>query len=474
LALDPQTERRVTDSPPPPRSRLQRLWLCEAIRLREDHAGPLEDAEANRLARQADGDLARRIEARALFLAKRDGQMQAQRHWLQGARLALLALLILALVGGAGLALTALGDGSRPVNVFWALGSLLGIHLLTLLGWLLGLAFAGEHQAALGRLWLWLSEKLARDAAAAQLGPALVLLLQRRRLNRWLLGALVHGLWLVALLAATLMLLLLLSTRRYGFVWETTLLGSDAFVALTHLLGALPALLGFPLPDVDTIRASGESALAVEAARHAWAGWLFGVLLVFGLLPRTLLLLLCLWRWWHGSALLRLDLAQPAYRLLAERLQPPAERLGVLDAEPQTLHQPQGGHSALATDGALLVAVELDGSRPWPPPLGKGVADAGVLDSREQRQHLLDQLTRFPPARLAIAVDPRRSPDRGTLALLGELSRTAGATRVWLLPPPPGEALDSQRLGDWHEALQRLGLAFSDSAPLVWLEAGHD
>jgi hypothetical protein len=198
------------------------------------------------------------------------------------------------------------------------------------------------------------------------------------------------------------------------------------------------------------------------------------VLLVFGLLPRTLLLLLCLWRWWHGSTRLRLDLAQPAYRLLAERLQPPAERLGVLDAEPQTLHQPQGGHSALATDGALLVAVELDGSRPWPPPLGKGVADAGVLDSREQRQHLLGQLTRFPPARLAIAVDPRRSPDRGTLALLGELSRTAGATRVWLLPPPPGEALDSQRLGDWHEALQRLGLAFSDSAPLVWLEAGHD
>src|SRR5688572_22879517 len=108
LALDPQTERRVTDSPPPPRSRLQRLWLCEAIRLREDHAGPLEDAEANRLARQADGDLARRVEARALFLAKRDGQMQAQRHWLQGARLALLALLILALVGGAGLALAAL------------------------------------------------------------------------------------------------------------------------------------------------------------------------------------------------------------------------------------------------------------------------------------------------------------------------------------------------------------------------------
>ena len=463
----------MTDSPLPPRSRLQRLWLCETIRLREEHAGPLEDAEANRLARQAGGDLAARIEARALSLAARDGQTGALRHWLPGARLALLALLVLALAGGVGLAFAAVGDGS-PINLFWALGSLLGLHLATLLAWLLGLLLAGEHQAALGRLWLWLSEKLARDAAAAQLGPALVLLLQRRRLNRWLLGALVHGLWLLALGAALVMLLLLLSTRRYGFVWETTLLSADTFVALTHLLGGLPALLGFPLPDVETIRASGEAALADEAARHAWAGWLLGVLLVFGLLPRALLLLLCLWRWQRGQARLALELNDPAYRLLAERLQPPSERLGVIDVAPAALPEALAGANPQASAGALLVAVELDSSRPWPPSLPKAVADAGVLDSREQRQQLLEQLGRFPPARLAVAVDPRRSPDRGTLALLGELSRTAAATRIWLLPPVPGEALDSQRLGDWHEALQRLGLAFSDSSPLAWLESGHD
>ncbi|MEO4046841.1 DUF2868 domain-containing protein [Pseudomonas sp. CAU 1711] len=460
--------RRVTDS------RLQCLWLCEAIRLREEHAGPLEDAEANRLARQSGADLAGRIEARALFLARRDGQWQALQHWLQGARLALLVLAALALVGGCGLALAALGDGGRPVNVFWALGSLLGLHLLSLLGWLLGLLLAGEHRAVLGRLWLWLGERLARDAAAAQLGPALLLLLQRRRLNRWLLGLLVHGLWLLALLAATLMLVLLLSTRRYGFVWETTLLSGDTFVALTQLLGALPALLGLPLPDPDTIRASGEGALGHEAARHAWAGWLLGVLLVFGLLPRALLLLLCLLAWQRGRAGLALDLQAPSYRLLAERLQPSCERLGIVDAAPGELHRHGAGSNELAAAGAVLVAVELDDARPWPPALPPSVADAGVLDSREQRHHLLDQLGRFPPARLAVAVDPRRSADRGTLALLGELSRTAAATRIWLLPAPPGAALDGARLGDWHEALQRLGLPFADSSPLPWLENGHD
>jgi len=102
------------------------------------------------------------------------------------------------------------------------------------------------------------------------------------------------------------------------------------------------------------------------------------------------------------------------------------------------------------------------------------VTDAGVLDSRESRNRLLEQLSRFPPARLAIACDPRRSPDRGSLALLAELARNAGATRIWLLQAAPGQALDAERLGDWHEALDRLGLPHADTSPLTWLEHGHD
>lgn len=460
--------------PQRPLNRLQRLWLCEALRLREEHAGPLQDSEANRHAQRTAPDLPGRIEARALWLAARDGQTQAQQHWLQGARLALGLLLLLALLSGAGLALSALGDGQRPVNVFWALGSLLGLHLLLLLGWLFGTLLPGSHASALGRLWLWLSEKLARDASAAQLGPALLLLLQRQGLNRWLLGLLVHGLWLAALLSALVVTLALLATRRYGFVWETTLLGSDSFVALTQALGAIPALLGFPVPTAEIIRASGDAALLAEPARHAWAGWLLGALLVFGLLPRLLLALLCLWRWQAGQARLALDLGLPGYSLLRERLQPSSERLGVCDAAPAQLHQPQAGNHSEGSQGALLVAIELDPQRSWPPALPKGIGDAGVIDSREQRNQLLDQLSRFPPARLLIACDPRRSPDRGSLALLGELARSAAATRIWLLPPPPGEALDSARLGDWHRALTQLQLSHSDSAPLRWLEHGHD
>jgi len=453
----------------------QRLWLSETIRLREEHAGPLDDAEANRLVRAQGGELAERIQQRALLLSRRDGQWQALQHWLQGARLALLALAVLAAFSGLGLALTALGDGSRPVNVFWALGSLLGLNLLMLIGWLLGLSLSRDSAGALGRVWLWLSAKLARDASAAQLMPALLVMLQRQRLTRWGLGLLVHGLWALAMFSALATLLLMLATRRYGFVWETTILGGDTFIALTQAIGALPALLGFNLPNVELIRASGDAAIASEAARQSWAAWLVGVLLVYGLLPRVLLMLLCLWRWQSGKDALRLDLELPGYGLLRQRLQPDSERLGVCDLAPTELHQPQGGANPQTGSGALLLGLELDDRRTWPPgPLPKGVADAGVIDSREQRRQLLEQLTRFPPERLAIACDPRRSPDRGTLALLGELARSASATRIWLLPPAPGESLDSARLADWHQALANLGLSHGDTAPLNWLETGYD
>jgi hypothetical protein len=323
-------------------------------------------------------------------------------------------------------------------------------------------------------LWLWLSEKFARDAKAAQLAPALLLLLQRKKLNRWALGALVNGLWLLAMLSALILLLTLMATRRYGFVWETTILGADTFIHVTQALGYLPSMLGFNVPTEEMIRASGAGALDIESARQAWATWLVGVLVVYGVLPRLLLALFCFWRWNSGKAALRLDLNLPGYAQLRERLMPTSERLGVNDPEPAQLHHVESNVGELVSEGALLVAIELDEQRPWPPALPKNVSNAGVLDSRESRHKLLEQLSRFPPARLAIACDPRRSPDRGSLALIAELARNAGATRIWLLQAPPGEALDGQRLGDWHAALQQLELPFADCAPMNWLESGHD
>ncbi|MCO8167573.1 DUF2868 domain-containing protein [Pseudomonas sp. 21LCFQ02] len=453
---------------------LDTLWLTEAVRLREAQAGLLDDQQANRQARSAGGDLQARIQQRALWLAERDGMTAALRRWKQGARLALLALLLVAVISGAGLAFAALGDTPGSINVFRALGSLLGLNLLLLLGWALGMLLSRHTGAGLGQLWLWLSNRLARDAQAVQLAPALLVMLQRQRLERWVLGLLSNALWLVALLSALITLLAMLATRRYGFVWETTILGSDTFVSLTQALGRLPALLGFSVPDAETIRASGNSINGLEQARQTWAAWLIGVLLIYGILPRLLLTLLCLWRWRRGRDALALNLDDPAWQPLRERLMPSSERLGINDAAPERLHEVGTPSAALSSDGAVLVALELDNQHDWPPRHAPHVLDAGILDSRESRHRLLEQLTGTPPARLLIACDPRRSPDRGSLALLAELARNAGQTRLWLLPAPAGQSLDPERLGDWHEALNALQLPYTEQPAMTWLESGHD
>ena len=73
---------RASDSPSAPSdpSPLERLWLCEAIRLREAQGQRLDDREANRHARAAGGDLTQRIQTRALWLARRDGLLEALQH----------------------------------------------------------------------------------------------------------------------------------------------------------------------------------------------------------------------------------------------------------------------------------------------------------------------------------------------------------------------------------------------------------
>ncbi|MCD0503848.1 DUF2868 domain-containing protein, partial [Bordetella petrii] len=142
-------------------------WLAETIRLREEHWGPLEDADAVRTARGAPHDLESRILLRARLLGRRDGLDSLLGRWRQGAVFSLVILLLLALAAGIGSAAGALGDGARPVNVLWAVGALLGVHALTFLLWLASFLLRPGGTTGLGRLWLWATRKLARGPDAA-------------------------------------------------------------------------------------------------------------------------------------------------------------------------------------------------------------------------------------------------------------------------------------------------------------------
>ncbi len=463
-------------------SALQAHWLAELVRRREERDGRLKDAQVNAAARAAGGDLQARILRRAQMLGAREGWREALLRWGSRARVLFFIAAVLAFLAGCGAAAGALGDGSRPVNVVWAVGGLLGVHLISLVLWLLGLAQAGRGPGLsagglFGRLWLQLSALTDRSAVAADLLGALGGLLGRARVAAWGLGAVSHALWAALLAGATLGMLALFATRRYGFVWETTILPADVFVTFAAWLGALPGALGFPVPDAATVAASGQQAMQAEAGQRAWAGWLLGSLVLYGVLPRLVLAAGCAWQWRRACAALTLDLARPGYAALRQVLQPACEHLGVSDPAPVGLPAtlPTGAHT-MAVDGeAVLLGLELGAEQPWPPVCEggwpAGMRDGGRIDSREQRRAALAALAGRPPQRLLVVVDARQTPDRGSLGLIAELAAHAGETRVWA----PG---GGQRAAQWALALSSAGLSADllcaePAAARVWLAGKH-
>ncbi|OZI55135.1 DUF2868 domain-containing protein [Bordetella genomosp. 5] len=469
------------------RPTLGHYWLAEAIRLREEHWGPLEDASAVRVARKAP-TLSDRILTRAALLGRREGLDTLLARWRQSASLAFLVLTLLVLGAGAATAAGALGDGSRPVNVLWALGALLGLHGIMFLLWLVGMLLPLPKGATgLGRIWMWATRRVARGPDAALIPQALLNLLGRAGVLRWLFGAVSHLLWLAAMLAALATLLTILSTQSYRFVWATTLLDPQAFVQLTALLGWFPAALGFALPDPAFVAASDGTTALPAIAQTQWSIWLIGMVVCYGVLPRLLAAALCLGMCLRRAALLRIDPDLPGYAALRDRLEPPAQHTGI-DRPADPLHSPRVTVRQSLPDlgqRPVLAALELPDDIAWPPALASANDaahyDAGMLDDREQRNALLDALATTPAPRLLLACDVRQTPDRGTLALIAALSAHAGQTRVLLVSPATDEAREllQTRRRQWQERLDAAGLPEQalhqhTEAAIRWLETGHD
>ncbi|MGE8640883.1 MAG: DUF2868 domain-containing protein [Achromobacter sp.] len=459
---------------------LRAHWLAELIRLRETHWGPLDDADAVRRVRQLDTDLPARILARADLLAQRENLTPLIDAWGRSARGILALLFVLALMSGIGVALGALGDGSRPVNVLWALGALLGLHALTFLVWLASFLVRASAMTGLGRLWLWATRKLARGPDGALVPQAFLNLLARAGALRWLFGAISHLLWLTALCAALAALLAVLSTASYRFIWATTLLAPDTFVGLTQAIGWLPAHLGFPMPDAAVIRASDGAQTLTADAQVQWSLWLIGVLVVYGILPRLLAGALCVAATLRALHRVRIDPMLAGFAPLRDRLEPPAQSLGV-DRPVDPLHEPRVRTPSLTglAGQPVLLGLELPADLAWPPAdVPTGIQMAGNLDTREERNRVLDALAQAAASRLLIACDARQTPDRGTLSLIAELSAHAQATRVWLITGPEDESGAGTRAALWRERLLALGLPAdailqTPTAPLTWLESGH-
>ena len=457
----------------------KQAWLCEAIHLRESQWGPLDDSKARLLAQNERSPLAK-VVSRAQELSRSIGLTNTISKLSSAGWFAILLILMIAILAGAGMALTALGNGTRPVNIVWALATLLGFNLIFLMMWFAALLAPTASGGRLGQLWPWITRKLARGPNMGLAVQAWWTILHQAQATRWLLSTGTHLIWMTMTLAATVTMVLALSTRQYDFVWETTLLSSEVFVKWVGRLALLPQWFGFAVPDSETVRASGAVASdSAEITRRLWSGWLLGCLIIYGVLPRALLALLSgtfvIKRHAHAGP----DLSSPYYLSVLNRmpsLEPQIEGREPADSILTEGIDPRAHENNVWTTDNILIPIELDPTEDWPPPgLGAALSVSASIDSGESRKRVLLNTAQARPKSLVLACDARHSPDRGTLRLIADLSGFSKRTLLWLRHSQAAHAHTEAWVAQLRN-LPHLELKIRDDGASImqWLERHHD
>ncbi|MDY0744406.1 DUF2868 domain-containing protein [Paucibacter sp. R3-3] len=448
-------------APPPSPSPLAAAATWRAVELIEED-GPLDDTAALRQAIATHPDDRGRLLERARLLGQRLG---LDREWTRWQRLDGWVLLGLALAVAAASWLLAQGllGGGRQINAVAALFSLLGLHALSWLLWFCSLfvRWGGNSGggALLGRLALRLTARLPLDRGphALQLARATSDVLVRARLAPWVFGGISHLAWSLSFTVLLIGLLAGFALRAYTLGWETTILAPDTLAGFVHASGWLPALLGFPVPDAHALQTAGMNG----ADPRAWAWWLIGSVLVYGLGLRLLSAACCVLAWRKGMRRLPPDLATPYARRLLARIAALAP-VQVLDEErPHTETQTVPYAASSPAEGVRSIGFELPPELDWPGP--------AIAGSQAERESFLQSLAAAPPRRLLIACHAPSTPDRGTARFLREAAALAGETALL----PLGPAADAQRWRTWLAASGLASIAIHDdtASAQAWLEA---
>ena len=443
---------------------LHDLLLTEAVKDLEAST-PLQDSAAMADAARATTDRAARHVRRARQLATATGlddELSRLRR-----RAVALGLLVAAVgVGCAALlALSMLGEGRR-INALAAMALLIVPNAIGIALWALLLLGGGRGGAG------WLAggaASLARQRWAQggvqRVLPAASRLLDAQRLTPWVLGGLNHGLWALAYGLAALLLAAVLAFSAYRLGWETTILSPQTLQEIARTLAWLPTALGLPAQVPADAEAPGAS--------QALGWWLISGTLVYGALPRLLLLALCVVVALSRSRDLPLDLQDPYHRRLISRFEALAPTQ-VIDSERAVPTRHHDAASAAADAGALaVIGFELPPELSAPAPLLAQAAWTQRIDGgSDERQALQQRLAVTPPARLIVVCHAPSTPDRGTLRFLDGLRASAIAL---LLAPPAQADAGAARWRDWLAEAGRSDLpVFTDvEAALRWRGAAH-
>ena len=313
---------------------------------------------------------------------------------------------------------------SNVVNFFYVLVCLLGFHTIMLGGWLVMTLINRDQQAP-----SWFASFVSPSyliRGKDDVTKAAVDLYERQLQHsgmRWYLGRFSHQLWLATLTGMLLAIIFLLIVRQYSFSWESTLLSDQALVSLTQILGWLPSMVGFDVPDSTAIAQSRlvTDAMPLSVARQ-WAGLLVGRLLMYGIVPRAIAWAFCALMFRRKK--MRLDIKQPYYQKIINFWQ-----RHVVDTDDFTEAPAPIAPKAAVSAGKKLVALleyPSDQQTWWQSGLEKSesIENFGIVDDREDMARLKDYLDEHP-VQVLLGIHSKALPDRGTLRKLDQIAAHA-------------------------------------------------
>ncbi|MFP3456519.1 DUF2868 domain-containing protein [Psychrobacter sp. SIMBA_152] len=320
---------------------------------------------------------------------------------------------------------------SNVVNFFYVLVCLLGFHTIMLGGWLVMTLINRDQQSP-----SWFASFVSPSyliRGKDDVTKAAVDLYERQLQHsgmRWYLGRFSHQLWLATLTGMLLAIIFLLVVRQYSFSWESTLLSDQALVSLTQVLGWLPSMVGFGVPDSTAIAQSRlvTAAMPLSVARQ-WAGLLVGSLLMYGIVPRAIAWAFCALMF--RCKKMRLDIKQPYYQKILNFWQ-----RHVVDADDFTEAPAPIAPKATVSAGKKLVALleyPADQDKWWQSGLGGShhgfgqsseVEDFGIVDDRDDMARLKNYLDAHP-VQVLLGIHGNALPDRGTLRKLDQIAAHA-------------------------------------------------
>ncbi|WP_198333567.1 DUF2868 domain-containing protein [Psychrobacter namhaensis] len=317
---------------------------------------------------------------------------------------------------------------SNVVNFFYVLVCLLGFHTIMLVGWLVMTLMNQGKQST-----NWFASFVSPSyliRGKDDVTKAAVDLYERQLQHsgmRWYLGKFSHQLWLATLTGMLFAIVFLLVVRQYSFSWESTLLSDQALIALTQILGWLPSMVGFDVPDNAAVTQSRlvTDAMPLSVARQ-WASLLVGSLLMYGMVPRAIAWTFCALMFRRKK--MRLDIKLPYYQKILNFWQ-----RHVVDADDyQEARAPIAPKATVSAGKKVVALLEYPSEQDnwWQAGLNatlkasSEIENFGIIDDRDDMARLKAYLDHHP-VQVLLGIHENALPDRGTLRKLDQIASHA-------------------------------------------------